>query len=42
VTVEKSNVAVSLDPFGTVLSVQLAGVFRSPLVGLTFQVALPA
>jgi hypothetical protein len=39
---EASNVAVSSGPLGTVLGVQLAAVFQSPLVGLRFQVALPA
>src|SRR5712691_11240423 len=39
VTLETSNVATSL---GTTSGVQLAAVFQSPLVGLRFQVALPA
>jgi hypothetical protein len=37
-----SNVAVSAGSFGTVAGVQFAAVFQSPLVGLRFQVALPA
>src|SRR5262249_6723806 len=39
---EASNVAVSLGSSGTVLGVQLVAVFQLPLVGLRFQVALPA
>jgi hypothetical protein len=39
---EASNVPLSEGPLGTVAGVQLAGVFQSPLVGLRFQVALPA
>ncbi len=42
VVVETSNVAVSDEPLGTVAGVQLAAVFQSLLVGLRFQVALPA
>jgi len=33
---------MSAGPFGTVAGVQFAAVFQSPLVGLRFQVALPA
>jgi len=39
---ETSKVAASSSPLGTVAGVQLAGVFQSSLVGLRFQVALPA
>ena len=39
---ETSNVAVSVLPLGTVAGIQLAAVFQSPVVGLRFQVALPA
>src|SRR5690242_12849424 len=39
---ETAKVAVSAGPLGMVLGVQLAAVFQSPLVGLRFQVALPA
>src|SRR5437016_7489910 len=39
---ETSNVAVSDGSLGTVFGVQFAAVFQSPLVGLRFQVALPA
>ena len=39
---EAAKVAMSPGPFGTVAGVQLAAVFQSPLVGLRFQVALPA
>src|ERR1043166_726561 len=39
---EAANVAVSLGPFGTVLGIQLAAVFQSPLIGSSCQVALPA
>ena len=42
VILEVENVAISVRPLGTVCGVQLAGVFQSPLVGLRFQVALPA
>src|SRR5437773_12025904 len=42
VLVETSKVAMSPGPFGTVLGVQFAAVCQSPLVGLRFQVALPA
>ncbi len=42
VTLETSNVAVSVRPFGTVLGVQLVAVFQSLLAGLKFHVALPA
>ena len=36
------NVATSVSLFGTVPGVQFSAVFQSPLVGLRFQVALPA
>src|SRR5713101_3154109 len=39
---EPANVATSVGPLGTVAGIQLAAVFQSPLVGLRFQVALPA
>lgn len=39
---ERAKVAVSADPFGTVIGIQLAAVFQSPEWGLCFQVALPA
>lgn len=39
---ERLNVAVSGDPLGTVVGVQLAAVFQSPEPGLRFHVALPA
>jgi hypothetical protein len=39
---EAAKLAVSVGPFGTVAGVQLVAVFQSPLVGLRFQVALPA
>src|SRR5215471_17705166 len=39
VVLERSKVAVSVDPFGTVFGIQLIGVFQSELVGLRFQVA---
>lgn len=42
VVLERSNVAVSAGPFGTVGGVQLAGLFQLPSVGLRFHVALPA
>ncbi len=42
VRLEAANVAMSSWPFGMVAGVQLAAVFQSPLVGLRFQVALPA
>jgi hypothetical protein len=42
VVLETSKVAVSSRPFGTVLGDQFVAVFQSPLVGLRFQVALPA
>ena len=42
VILEVENVAISVKPLGTVCGVQLAAVFQSPLVGLRFQVALPA
>ena len=35
-----ANVAVSAGPFGTVLGVQFAAVFQSPVAGLLFHVAL--
>ena len=42
VLLETPKVAISFGPFGTVAGVQFAAVFQSPLVGLRFQVALPA
>ena len=42
VTFDVANVATSDVPFGTVLGVQFAAVFQSPLVGFVDQVALPA
>jgi hypothetical protein len=42
VVLEVAKVAMSLGPFGTVAGVQFAAVFQSPVLGLTFQVALPA
>src|SRR5690349_4571421 len=42
VVFETSNVAMSPSPLGTVAGVQLPAVFQLPLVGLRFQVALPA
>jgi len=42
VTLDSSNVPVSLGPLGTVAGVQLAAVFQSLVTGLRFQVALPA
>ena len=42
VVFERPKVAVSPDPFGTVVGVQLAGVFQSPELGFRFHVALPA
>ena len=42
VVLERSKVALSRMPLGTVSGVQLIAVFQSPLVGLRFQVALPA
>ena len=42
VMLETPKVAVSLGPSGTLFGVQLRAVFQSPLVGLRFQVALPA
>ena len=42
VVLEAPNVATSALPLGTVAGVQFAAVFQSPLVGLRFQVALPA
>jgi hypothetical protein len=42
VILETPNVAVSADPLGTVLGVQLIARNQSPLVGLRFQVVLPA
>jgi hypothetical protein len=42
VVLETPKVATSVGLFGTVLGVQLAAVFHSLLVGLRFQVALPA
>ena len=42
VVLETPKVAVSLGPLGMVAGVQLVAVFQSPLVGLRFQVALPA
>ena len=42
VVFEEAKVALSAGPLGTVFGVQLRAVFQSPLVGLRFQVALPA
>src|SRR5205809_8125656 len=42
VTFDAPKVATSDVPFGTVLGVQFAAVFQSPLVGFVAQVALPA
>jgi len=42
VIVDVPKDATSLAPFGTVAGVQLAVVFQSLLVGVRFQVALPA
>ena len=42
VVFERSNVAVSPDPLGTVAGVQLPAVFQSPEAGVKSQVALPA
>src|SRR5438067_10071445 len=42
VWLERTNVAVSAGPLGTVLGVQLLAVFQSLVTGLAFQVALPA
>src|SRR5690349_9263266 len=42
VTFDVPNVAMSDVPFGTVLGVQFAAVFQSPLIGFVAQVALPA
>ena len=42
VVLETSKVAMSAGPLGTVAGVQFVAVFQSPLVGLRFQVALPA
>jgi hypothetical protein len=42
VVLEVPKVAVSLELFGTVAGVQLAGLNQSELTGLRFQVALPA
>ena len=39
---ERVNVAVSAEPLGTVIGVQLAAVFQSPDPGLRSHVALPA
>ena len=41
-TLEMENVAMSVVALGTVAGVQLPAVFQSPLLGLRFQVALPA
>ena len=41
VVLERSNVAVSADPFGAVAGVQLPSVFQSPDPGLRFHCALP-
>ena len=38
---EVAKLAVSVGPLGTVIGVQFAAVFQSPVVGLRFQVALP-
>jgi hypothetical protein len=42
VMLDWAKVATSERPFGTVAGVQFAAVFQLPLVGLRFQVALPA
>jgi hypothetical protein len=42
VLLELAKVATSEEPFGIVPGVQFAAVVQSPLVGLRFQVALPA
>lgn len=42
VVFERLKVATSEGPFGMVAGVQFAGVFQLPLLGLRFQVALPA
>ena len=42
VMLEAAKVARSAGALGTVAGVQFAAVFQSPLVGLRFQVALPA
>ena len=42
VVLERAKVAVSADPFGTVMGVQFVAVFQSPEPGLRSQVALPA
>jgi hypothetical protein len=42
VVLEKSNVAVSAVPRGTVIGFQLAAVFQSPELGFALHVALPA
>ena len=42
VTDDVPNVAMSVVELGTVFGVQFSAVFQSPLVGLRFQVALPA
>src|SRR5438874_11247294 len=39
---EVAKVAVSAGPFGTVTGVQFTALFQLPLIGLKFQVALPA
>src|SRR5207248_7623241 len=39
---EVAKVAVSAGPFGTVAGVQFAALLQLPLIGLKFQVALPA
>ena len=42
VAFELPNVATSAGSLGTVSGVQFTAVFQSPLVGVSFQVALPA
>jgi hypothetical protein len=42
VVLELPKVATSVGPLGTVAGVQFVAVLQSPLVGLRFQVALPA
>jgi hypothetical protein len=42
VILEMSKVAVSAGPLGTTSGVQLTAVFQSPLIGLSFHVALSA
>jgi hypothetical protein len=41
VMLDVPNVAIALDPLGTVAGVQFAAVFQSPLPGLAFHVGSP-